>query len=350
MKLYHKIRTGIGIAALCLLCGCGGNKNSSYVDTGMNQIEIADYDGALVSFSAAREAGENKELIARGEGIAYLGRTDYDQAVTSFLEALSYCDGTVTDLEYDINYYLATAYYKAGSYQEAYDTYTAILQLKHRDARAYYLRGLSLLAMGDMAQATADFDRALELAPSDYAMYIDIYLALDQYGYTQEGRGYLENAMKNGSKTMSDYNKGRICYYLGDYENACVYLDNANKTNSSQEVVLALGQAYEATGDINFAASIYTNYLANYGDNAKIYNQLGICKLAVGDYEAAKTAFESGIALNDMDIMQTLKYNEIVAYEYLGDFKKACVLMETYLMTYPDDEAALREYEFLKTR
>ena len=39
-----------------------------------------------------------------------------------------------------------------------------------------------------------------------------------------------------------------------------------------------------------------------------------------------------------------------ITYEYLGDFKKACVLMEAYLAIYPDDTMALREYEFLKTR
>ncbi len=349
MKSY-KILFGISLMSLVLLCGCGSGKSSSHVGIGMNQIETADYDGALASFSAAREAGENMELVCRGEGIAYLGKTEYDRAIASFLEALSYCDGRVTSLEYDINYYLATAYYKSGDYQAAYDTYSAILVLENEEVEAYYLRGLTALAMNAHDQAVADFDKAISLNKSNYSMYIDIYLALDQYGYTEEGRVYLENAMKTGSKSMSDYDKGRICYYLGDYENACVYLDKANKASSSQDVVLALGQAYEATGDINFAASIYTNYLANHGDNAKIYNQLGICKLALGDYEAARAAFESGIAMNDMDIMQTLKYNEIVAYEYLGDFKKACVLMEAYLATYPDDATALREYEFLKTR
>ena len=349
MKKY-RVRFGIGMMALLLLCGCGGAKGGTHVHIGMNQIEAADYDGALASFSAAREAGENPELVYRGEGIAYLGKTEYDKAIDAFLEALSYCDGSVTDLEYDINYYLATAYYKSAEYQEAYDTYSAILVLRPKEPEAYYLRGLTALAMNGHDRAVADFDKAIELDKKNYSMYIDVYLALEQYGYAEEGRVYLENAMKAGSKSMSDYDKGRICYYLGDYENACVYLDKANKAGSNEDIVLALGQAYEATGDINFAASIYTNYLANHGDNAQIYNQLGVCKLALGDYEAARIAFESGIAMSDMDVMQTLKYNEIVTYEYLGDFKKACVLMEAYLATYPDDTMALREYEFLKTR
>ena len=47
---------------------------------------------------------------------------------------------------------------------------------------------------------------------------------------------------------------------------------------------------------------------------------------------------------------QTLKFNQIVAYEYLGDFDQASVLMKNYLQIYPDDQDAIREYEFLKSR
>jgi len=54
--------------------------------------------------------------------------------------------------------------------------------------------------------------------------------------------------------------------------------------------------------------------------------------------------------IEDNGMMQTLAFNEIVAYEYLGEFKQASVLMENYVRTYPDDSEAAREYEFLKTR
>lgn len=48
--------------------------------------------------------------------------------------------------------------------------------------------------------------------------------------------------------------------------------------------------------------------------------------------------------------MQQLLFNEVVAYERFGDFKKAREKMERYVEEYPDDPEALREYEFLKTR
>ena len=120
-------------------------------------------------------------------------------------------------------------------------------------------------------------------------------------------------------------------------------------TDGSSEVVSLLGQTYEQLGDYNYAASVYNNYLSQTPD-AQIYNQLGLCDLHIGDYEAALAAFQAGIAMEGSQIMQTLRFNEIVAYEYLGQFDQARLKMEEYLTAYPDDAKAQREYEFLQTR
>ena len=103
------------MAAFALLfAGCGfGNQNEN-IEAGMTAVKALDYDTALASFEAAKEAGENERLLYRGEGIAYLGKTQYAEAVTAFETALSCSDGRVDDMDYDVNYYLATAYYKQG--------------------------------------------------------------------------------------------------------------------------------------------------------------------------------------------------------------------------------------------
>ena len=67
-------------------------------------------------------------------------------------------------------------------------------------------------------------------------------------------------------------------------------------------------------------------------------------------YTEALSSFQAGMNTEDKSIMQTLKYNEIVAYEYMREFRTAANLMKDYIALYPDDAAALREYEFLKTR
>ena len=70
----------------------------------------------------------------------------------------------------------------------------------------------------------------------------------------------------------------------------------------------------------------------------------------MGEYELALSSFQTAMDIEDNGMMQTLKFNEIVAYEYMEDYKTAAALMNSYLRAYPDDENAKREYEFLQTR
>ena len=81
-----------------------------------------------------------------------------------------------------------------------------------------------------------------------------------------------------------------------------------------------------------------------------MYNQLGLCEIARGEYQKALEAFQAGKKLENTTMMQTLSFNEIVAYEHMGEFQQALSLMESYLKNYPDDQQARREYEFLSTR
>ena len=100
-----------------------------------------------------------------------------------------------------------------------------------------------------------------------------------------------------------------------------------------------------------FRSSLYEKYLAENDADPIIYNQLGLCKLETEDYEAALTAINSGLSITENNsVIQELRFNQIVAYEHLGNFKKAAALMNSYLDSYPDDAAAIRENEFLKTR
>lgn len=338
-------------AAVALLCaGCGfGNKNEN-IEAGMAAVKALDYDSALISFEAAKEAGENERLLYRGEGIAYLGKTEYSEAVTAFETALSYSDGRVDSMDYDVNYYLATAYYKQGETDKAVDVYNAIIAMKPQERDAYYLRGVISTENGKLEKALEDFDKAISLNTRDYDRLIDIYCVLNENGYKESGQAYLQSAMDSGTKYMTNFEKGRISYYLEDYENARTYLNKA-KEEEGYKAVLFLGKTHEVLGDYNYAISVYNTFLNESGEvSSEILNQLGLCKLELEDYQGALEAFQRAMNVEDNNMMQVLKMNEIVAYEKLGEFQQAAVLLGNYLKSYPDDAAAQREYEFLKTR
>lgn len=335
-----------GLAVLCLGgCGGGGEKTQD----AMLMIQNLDYEGALERLEGAEGEGENLRLINRARGIAYMGLTDYDQAAYFFEQALAGSDGLVQSMDFDLNFYLAAAYTKNGRYAEAEEIYNAILGLRPEEKDAYFLRGNARMALGDHTGAREDFDKVITMDPGDYDRLIEVYEVLDFYGFGEEGRTYLRAALESGGKQMDKYVIGRIYYYLGDYQNAYIALEEAKEEGGARSY-LYLGRAYEATGDYNYAVNVYNSYLNKNEGNAEMYNQLGLCEMTRGEYQSALNAFQAGMQLKDASMMQTLSFNEIVAYEHLGDFRQALVLMENYLKNYPDDNQAKREYQFLSTR
>lgn len=345
-----RMRAVCAVAAMTvLLGGCSFTNSNENITAGMDAVAELNYDGALESFGLAREAGEDERLLYRGEGIAYMGKTQYEEAAAAFEMALSLSDGRLESMDYDINYYLATAYYKLDQKDKAVDVYNAILALKPGERDAYYLRGTVYAEQGNLENAREDFDKVISLSPQDYDRLIDIYCVLNDNGYREIGQEYLRSAMEGGTKNMSNYEKGCISYYLEDYENARNYLERA-RDEGGYEAVLFLGRTYETLGDNNYAISVYNTYLDNKEANPQILNQLGLCKMQMKDYEGALAAFQTAMNIENNGIMQVLKLNEIVAYENLEEYRNAAALLKSYLETYPDDQEAAREYIFLQTR
>ena len=338
------------MAGICLVLALGGcGKTAEKTQKAMELIQALDYQGALTELEAAEEEGENLRLINRARGIAYMGLTDYKQAVSCFEEAISGSNGLVQNVDFDLNYYLAAVYTKNGQYTEAESVYDAILALRPQEEEVFFLRGNVRMVLGNFTGAKEDFDKVVEMAPENYDWLVEIYEVLAYFGYQEEGKSYLRVALNNNAQKMSKAVSGRIYFYLGEYQNACLELEDA-KADGSVESYLYLGKAYEATGDYNYAANVYNSYLKQYEGDAQMYNQLGLCELTKGEYQKALEAFQAGLQLENTALQQKLAFNEIVAYEYLGEYGQAKSLLESYLRNYPDDEQAGREYMFLSTR
>lgn len=336
-----------------LLTGCG--ETGELLATATEKMEQLDYRGALTVLAQAEEEGENIRLVERSRGIAYMGLTEYASAIEAFKKSLAESNGFVQDFDYDVNYYLAAAYTKNAMYEEAEATYNAILALRPGEEDAYFLRGNVRMNLGNYDGAIEDFDKTLQMNPKNYDRLIEIYEVLANFGYREVGQERLQNALDTNSDKMDNYVIGRIYYYLGEYQKACLALDEARE-KGGMKTYLYLGRAYEATGDYNYAASVYQTYLSNMSKSdksegsAEVYNQLGLCRMKMRQYREALEAFQAGMQTEQSAMLQTLSFNEIVAYENLGDFETAKALMNNYLSKYPDDEVAKRENTFLSTR
>ena len=339
----------IVFTSLFLLSGCDSRAKESDLEAAYTQIEACEYEGALAALDIAEESGEDMAYILRARGVANMGLTNYEEAVEQFIAALGYSDWRIDDFDIDVNYYLADTYERMGKDSEAIDTYSAILGIREKDMLAHYRRGRVRLRQNDHDGALEDFERALKLEPDNYDLRIEIAGRLTESGYEDEGRSYLEQFLAEKEKKLSDFDKGRIYFYMEDYATAKTYFEEA-RDDDDQSTILFLGKTYEMLGDYNYATSTYQNYLSKHPEAALIHNQLGLSRLESGDYAGAKEAFQTARNLNNTGIDQTLSFNEIVACEYTGDFNQAKVLMEAYIKKYPDDETAKREALFLSTR
>ena len=341
------VRSGLIYLVLLLLTGCGAG--TEHIKEADALIDNGSYAEALESLEAAEKSGEDMRLIHRSRGIADMGLSDYGAAVEEFTEALSSNKGYVESMDIDTSYYLAVAQYRMGDVKGANETYSAIIALYPKEADAYYLRGRTYLALLDTDNAKSDFDKAVKLDPGDPDLYVQIFEALSDAGLSDDGQRYLKNAMELNTK-LSAFQKGRLYYCMGDYDRAKQNLENAVQNERDPQATLYLGRTYEALGDMNYAASLYRSYLENDPGNAQVMNQLGLCLMNIGDYNAALDVFNKGLELGDPAMDQSLWFNLITAYEYMGDFNRAKTMMQDYLKEYPADEDAVRENEFLATR
>ncbi|MDO4261319.1 MAG: tetratricopeptide repeat protein [Eubacteriales bacterium] len=268
----------------------------------------------LLCGCGSKGAVREQQLALRAQGMESALAGDYEAAVAAYDEALGLADMKVGALELDIASYKAAALYRQGNVQEAIDTCSAVLDLK-KSAELYLTRGILYREAGDQESARADFSAAMDrTSKKDSVM------------------------------------RGRLSYYMEDYTAAKEYLEQAAE-DGDQEGLYWQAELYWDTGNQDYAVTLYQSYLA--GENAghqEAYVKVASYQARQGDYDGALETLEAGIALGDQGNLQELLSGEIAVYEQRADFETAKLKMESYLESYPDDQEAAREYEFLKTR
>ena len=152
------------------------------------------------------------------------------------------------------------------------------------------------------------------------------------------------NVMEEGSDLLKEKN----------------YTQAQEKFQKSIEKGKDLAEAYRGLGLCYWEQEEYEKAKDAFGkalDNgavktATIYNLLGLCELKLEHPEKAVYYFEEGQKLPDgeTELLQEMAFNLIVSYEKAGDYVTAREKLETYVSTYPDDERAEKELEFLNTQ
>ncbi len=160
-------------------------------------------------------------------------------------------------------------------------------------------------------------------------------------------------------------------YNAGDYEGAVSKFDEALAASDGQvselqiDILRYKAECQLRIGKLKDAKTSYEALMVLDEDNAEYvshYNDIlseldalsGIEEAGrlfdAGSYEAAAQIYRQYAALDGTLSGKAAWYNLAAALEYMGEYGEAYELFSDYLNVYPDDEAAIKEAEFSRSR
>ncbi len=187
---------------------------------------------------------------------------------------------------------------------------------KHR--QEYAEQGIASLDSGDYTAAVTAFDDAIALS---------------------HGRiGEFESQMLL-YRAEAEYRSEDYASALSTYET----LYDKDEANETYKTGLAL--CLLETGDYDRAKSLGVIL-------GQVYSRIAKDQINAGSYDEALATIETGFSEAGSDEVgrAELTYNQAVAWEYKGDYKKALEILESCDEKYTADGDAARELAFLKTR
>ena len=180
--------------------------------------------------------------------------------------------------------------------------------------------------------------------------WITIFTAAVVAASVSAGCGSLQ---KSGVDALE---KGECEEALADFQE----MTENGASDDAAEGYRGLGMTYYEMEDYENALEAFRNAADSGAEQTiQMYNLMGICAMQTEDYESALDYIQTGLALTntsdgagkaDAELVQEMKYNEIICYEQQADWENAKQKVTEYLKDYPDDETVQKEAEFLETR
>lgn len=251
------------------------------------------------------------------------------------------------EFQKDVMMYQAQALQLAGNTDQALEIYDQVVEA-FPDGDVYLSRGSLHLTRKEYDGAKEDFEKALNENRS-YEMCLKIYQLYQDSSMKADGDAFLEQATQISPNDAEDYYElGCVYYYLEDTEKAKEALEQAMDEGSTEALSL-LGNVYLDQNDTESARKLFEQELEGE-EKAAAQNGLALCDIAEENYDAALEHIESGLEEASGQDRENLLFNQIVVYEKKLDFAQAKTLMTSFLEEFPDNEAAVRENQFLQSR
>lgn len=270
-------------------------------------------------------------------------------------------------------YAMASGHYDEGVYDKAVDMLNKAIEINNELYQLYYLKGLSLLKLGQSEAALESFQASLRLNPED----VDTLYNLARLHYHSEeeevASAYIEQARELASEPGDpdvEYLCGLILELQERNEEAIAAYECSLKLDSEQRLVYVLMarllskmknypkaiESFKAAlerdpndVEISYELALCLAKVGNWGESidycqkvididpnyAKAYNQMGLAYYCTEDLDRAIEKYQRALEIdpNYASALNNLAYT----YEKKKDYEQAITTFERYL-TFADDE------------
>lgn len=233
---------------------------------------------------------------------------------------------------WDAKYMIGEAYRFMGDYQQAFDTFTGIIQDNGSFAPAFLGRARTRLQgnIGKWQQAQSDLEQAVKLDANLGEAHLELGALYATHGLPDTAIIELDFA---GSLIPDSpqvyYYKGIAYLALNDTSSALAAAQKANDLDITfLNSYLLLGMAYQAEGRNSASLKPMQTYTLYEKKNSQAFILLGSAYASTGDNESALEAFDNAITLDsknaDAYILRGNLYLDLQAGDKsLSDFQKA---------------------------
>ena len=291
--------------------------------------------------AAYGESPEDPDILKR-VGRYYLYAGDRITAIRYFGSAVRSSESEMTLSDLETTAYAAEIEARYGNYEEAVRLYNTLILQDYMVPEHQLLAGLCYLKEHQLDAACQYFDLMCEEEAAIPEYFLIIYHALTDRGFTEEAETYFQEGLSrcDGEGTIS----------RGEYCADAYRLTEATKEGLSGDSVgtlLAEAELLVKNNDLEGAEDIYIMLIQRGESLEKVYNQYVILKAEQGDFEGAFRLLTFIDAGRDTAAKQDAKWNEVLLYEKMYDYKTALKKLEEYMELYSLSDTVSREYAFL---
>jgi tetratricopeptide (TPR) repeat protein len=316
-----------------------------YVCAGQDPDKAIAACSSMIANAFDRFDAQSRSFVYVMRGYAYQKKSDFDNAIRDFDEALRYNPNSV------MAYYdRAICHHARRDYDRAISDYSDALRLDPNHAEAHADRGVAYMLKGEYGLALQDFEQAVRLRPKDSRSYSNRAVAYLRKGDYDRAIDDYSETIRLDPRLASNYaSRGNAYRLKGDYEHALGDINVAIQLAPREALFYDVrcnvygdrDQYDQAIKDCDEALRLNPNFVP-------AYMHRGLSWMGKDDVERAIIDFSEAVRLapNATNIYLYRGF----AYEKKGDIEHAKADYATALARPPEDNSGETQHNIVEAR